>query len=162
LIRSYVLAIAIVLLSSATSSAQLPLRSTQFDAARPALQPVAQIPVSEGRMILGGLLGGAIGFFGGGFAGALINDDQDGEDELEVVEGFAVGAVIGETLLLPLGVNIANYRQGSYSLSLLAATAITAVGLAFATSGEDELEFLIPVPVLQLISSVMIEKRTTK
>ena len=113
-------------------------------------------------MILGGLLGGAVGFFGGGFAGALINDDEDSEDELEAVEGFAVGAVIGETLLLPLGVNIANYRQGSYGLSLLAATAITAVGLAFATSGEDELEYLIPVPVLQLISSVIIEKRTTK
>jgi hypothetical protein len=126
-----------------------------------AANSVAEQPVSDGRMILGGLLGGAIGFFGGGFAGAVINDTDDSEDDLAALAGFALGAVIGETLTLPLGVHVANRRQGNYGLSLLASAAITGVGIALATSGDDRLEYLIPVPVLQLFSSILIEKRTS-
>lgn len=155
-----ILALAFVALSSSAAVAQAPLRNLQLDAPSP-IHSALQRPAPDPQMILGGLLGGVIGFFGGGITGALINDTDDSEDDLAALAGFALGAVIGETLTLPLGVHLANHRQGSYGFSLLASAAITGVGIAIATSGEDRLEYLIPVPVLQLVSSILIEKSTS-
>ena len=160
--RSGVVALVFAAFSSTIAYSQAPLRSAQFDAPLSAPQPLTQRPAPPAQLILGGLLGGALGFFGGGLAGALLNEPESSEDDLAVIEGFAIGAVIGETVTLPLGVHIANRRQGNYGYSLLAAAGLTAVGLAFATSGEDHLEYLFPVPVLQLISSVLIERNTTR
>lgn len=157
----FILAIVFVALTSGSALGQAPLRATHLDSP-PALQLAAQQPTAEYRMILGGLVGGALGFFVGGFAGALINSDDSGDDLAGALQGFALGATIGETITLPLGVHLANHRQGNYGLSLLAAAAITGVGIAIATSGEDQLEYLIPVPALQLVSSILIEKRTTR
>jgi hypothetical protein len=156
------LAFVLVALTGTSVFAQTPLRATHFDVARPARQFPAQEPTADYRMILGGLVGGAVGFFLGGIAGAMINDTDDTEDDLAALAGFALGATIGETIALPLGVHIANHGQGNYVLSLLASAGITGVGVAIATSGEDRLEYLIPVPLLQLWSSIVIEKKTTK
>ena len=158
----FILASVFVVVTCSPALGQIPLRTTYFDTALPAVQTTAQQPTAEYRMILGGLVGGAVGFFVGGFAGALINDTDDSEDDLAALAGFALGATVGETIALPLGVHLANHRQGNYGFSLLAAAAITGVGIAIATSGEDQLEYLIPVPALQLVSSILIEKRTTR
>jgi hypothetical protein len=120
----------------------------------------AQTPTaSTGSMVLGGLLLGAAGFFGGGYLGAIIAD-RSSDLEFAALTGFVVGAVIGETAGLPLGVHLANKRRGEYAPSLLVSAGIAAVGLALASSDDDNLEFLIPVPIAQLIASIAIERRT--
>lgn len=120
----------------------------------------AQTPTaSTGSMVLGGLALGAAGFFGGGYLGAILAD-RSSDLEFAALTGFAVGAVIGETIGLPLGVHLANKGRGEYAPSLLVSAGIAAVGLALASSGDDHLEYLIPVPIIQLIASIAIERRT--
>lgn len=120
----------------------------------------AQTPTaSTGSMMLGGLALGAAGFFGGGYLGAIIAD-RSSDLEFAALTGFVVGAVIGETIGLPLGVHLANKGRGEYAPALLVSAGIAAVGLALAASGDDHLEFLVPVPIAQLIGSIAIERRT--
>lgn len=160
--RSLSLLISGLLLSAPAAHAQAPLRSTRFETPALRTQLTVQQPVSNGRMALGGLAMGAIGFFGGGFAGALLfQSEEDDPDGLDALERFAIGAVIGETALLPLGVHIANKRQGNLFPAILASAAITGASLAIATSGEDQIELLIPVPLVQLVASIAIERATT-
>jgi hypothetical protein len=111
----------------------------------------------------GGLLGGAAGFFGGGFLGAVIACDQDdaADEGFCAIGGFVVGASIGESALIPLGVHVANGRRGSYGLSLLASAAIAGVGLAAAIP-QGEGAWLIPVPLAQIASSIAIERATAR
>ena len=111
----------------------------------------------------GGLLGGAAGFFGGGFLGAVIACDQDdtADEGFCAIGGFVVGASIGESALIPLGVHLANGRRGNYGLSLLASAAIAGVGLAVAIP-QGEGAWLIPVPLAQIASSIAIERATAK
>lgn len=111
----------------------------------------------------GGLLGGAAGFFGGGFLGAVIACDQDdaADEGFCAIGGFVVGASIGESALIPLGVHLANGRRGNYGLSLLASAAIAGVGLAVAIP-QGEGAWLIPVPIAQIASSIAIERATAK
>jgi hypothetical protein len=116
-------------------------------------------------MIFGGLVGGAIGFFAFGFAGALIADSQadDGSDGFEALGGFVVGAVVGESVMLPLGVHVANRRRGDYALELLASAAIAGVGVGLTAAMEDMgIVFLPAIPIAQLATSIAIERRATR
>jgi hypothetical protein len=162
--RRCALAILVLLLVTGNSGfAQGPRRSAAFDQPLAALPSrTQQQPARVGNLILGGLIGGAVGFFAGGFAGAVLNDRDDDPDELDALAGFVVGAIVGETVTLPLGVHLANKRRGNFGQSLLASAAATAVGLFIATRGEDHPEAVIPIPIIQLGASVIIEQKTTR
>ena len=71
------------------------------------------------------------------------------------------GAVIGEATLLPLGVHLANHRRGNYGLSLLASAALGAAGVLAVEVANDGWP-LIPIPIAQLISSILIERATSR
>jgi len=161
--RISALVVCVLLLSGSAAHAQAPYRSTSFEIAALRTPLTVPQPVANGRMAIGGLALGAIGFFGGGFAGALLFQSEDDDpDGLDALERFAVGAVIGETALLPFGVHLANKRQGNLLPALLASAAITGASLAIATSGEDQIEVLIPVPIIQLVAAIVIERATTR
>ena len=162
--RRALLLLAILLLTVNSAFAQGPLRNAHFDQSIAALPTIAQQqPAPVSNLILGGLIGGAVGFFAGGYAGAILNDSDNGDpDELDALTGFVVGAIIGETVTLPLGVHLANKRRGNFGQSLLASAAATAVGLFIATRGEDHPEAVIPFTIVQLGASVIIEQKTTR
>jgi len=109
-------------------------------------------------LVAGGLLGGAVGVFTGAAVGGKATED-DCEDCALV--GVVYGGVAGGSALLPLGVHIANGRRGSYARSLLASLAIGGAGLGAAlATGEGGIMFV--VPVLQLVSSILIERGTSR
>jgi hypothetical protein len=107
-------------------------------------------------LVLGGVAGAAVGMLVGGVAGVK---SYEGHCEDCFLPGLFYGAAAGGSAALPLGVHVANGRRGSYGTSLLASLAIggAGVGLAAAT---DEYGVLLAVPVVQLVSAVLIERRT--
>lgn len=109
-------------------------------------------------LVVGGIVGGAVGVFGGGLIGALLtgNDCEDC-----AIYGAVYGGAAGGSALLPLGVHVANRERGNLGLSLLSSLAIGGVGLAIALEA-NEAAVLIPVPVLQIVSSILIERATEK
>jgi hypothetical protein len=109
-------------------------------------------------LLAGGLLGGAVGVFTGAVVGGKATED-DCEDC--VLEGVVYGGVAGGSALLPLGVHIANGRRGGYAKSLLASLAIGGAGLGAALAA-NEGGVLVVVPVLQLVSSILIERGTSR
>lgn len=124
----------------------------------------ARAPASTIRLVLGGAAGALYGLYLGGYAGAHI--DRWGERaghwdpcyECWLTTRVVVGGLIGETLLLPLGVHLANGRRGSYRESALSSLLVAAIGLgaAFPTSGAA----LIAVPLVQLHTSIRDERNT--
>lgn len=109
-----------------------------------------------------GLLASAIGFFAGGFIGAEI--DQAGSNGYEEWDGLycvVVGASIGETLLLPVGVHLANSWRGNLPLSLLASVSIVGAGIFVATATEEPY-VLLSIPILQLTACTAIERSTSR
>jgi hypothetical protein len=118
---------------------------------------------SSPALALGGLLGGAVGFVGGFYAGALMADGDDGDD-LDFLSGGVAGATIGEGLLLPLGVHVANGQRGSYLHSAAASLGIAAAGLlaleALHYDPPGAPIVLVAVPVAQLAASIAIERAT--
>ena len=109
-----------------------------------------------------GLLAGAIGFFGGGFAGYGIDKmSSDYYDEWDGLWGFVIGAPIGESLLLPVGVHLANGRRGNLPLAVLASVGIAGTGIAMAAS-TGEAKILVAIPIAQLIACTAIERSTSR
>ncbi len=75
------------------------------------------------------------------------------------INGFVVGAPIGESLLLPVGVHLANGRRGNLPLSLLASVGIAGAGIFAAVTAEDPY-VLLSIPILQLAACTAIERST--
>lgn len=112
--------------------------------------------------VAAGLLAGAIGFFGGGFVGASIDKaSSSGYEEWDGLVGFVIGAPIGESLLLPVGVHLANGRRGNLPLSVLASLGITGAGIAMAAS-TGEAKILVAIPIAQLLACTAIERSTSR
>ena len=70
------------------------------------------------------------------------------------------GAIIGDSILMPVGVQLTSWRRGSFPLflsTLLAVGVIAVLGLiaAFATGLGG---FIIAIPVLQLIGCIAIHR----
>jgi hypothetical protein len=112
---------------------------------------------SPAVLALGGVLGGAAGAFAGGMIGAKATDTCE---DCAIV-GLAYGFVAGGSAGLPLGVHLANHRRGNYGLSLVASLAIAAAGFGTTLATRDA-RILIAVPVLQLVSSIAIERATSR
>ncbi len=106
---------------------------------------------------IGGLVGAAAGFVGGGLIGAALarNDRGDGWAELG---GFLMGAVIGEVSLTPVGVHIGNKRQGSLALDFLTSAVTGIGGLIMASQLSYAQSLLVLVPVVQISATVAVER----
>src|SRR3569833_2204291 len=54
--------------------------------------------VGTARLVAGGLAGGVVGFFAGGYTGAKIADSPDDYEGFDTLIGAVLGASIGESL----------------------------------------------------------------
>lgn len=157
------LALVILLVSAlpALANAQAPVRIDRF--AQTSVQSSgASVPV----MVLAGLAAGGIGMFVGGYTGALITDDRNNYDDVDFLPGLIWGATLGESLMLPVGVHLANRRQGKLIPALLASAAIGLGGVALAIAAQDRTPvppiILGLTPIAQLTASIAIERATAR
>lgn len=112
------------------------------------------------RMAVAGLAGGAIGFLGGALIGSQLGLEY-GEGEFSDVEGVLLTGMFGESILLPLGVHIANQRRGKYMRNALVSASVAAAGLLM-TEATGEPVFLFAVPIVQLGAAIRIEAGTRR
>lgn len=109
--------------------------------------------------VIGGILGGGVGFVAGALvAGAIANEECDVEDLGCLIWSLFVGAEIGEAALLPVGVHIGGGRRGDFVLELVTAAGIGALGLGMTAAVNDPAP-LVVVPVLQVLVATVIETR---
>lgn len=127
--------------------------------------PAPSRPAPTVQLVLGGIAGGALGLYAGAHAGYAVEGIGVRADLWErsseyAPTGLLLGAIVGETLLLPLGVHLVNGRQGKYWSSALLSGGVTAVGLLLAlpTAGIS----LLVIPVGQLYTSVRNERATAQ
>ena len=103
-------------------------------------------------LVGGGIVGGAAGLVGGYLA-----TPEAWRGSEYAPTGAIIGAVLGEALLLPLGVHLANEGRGDYRRSALISVGIAGAGLLLAvpTLGIS----LLAVPPIQLFQSIQAERR---
>ena len=110
-------------------------------------------------LALGGLGAATVGTFAGAVIGSRLTTRYPCENC--GLEGLVYGGVAGGSALLPLGVHLANGRRGNYGTSLLTSLGIGAAGLAVAVASQEG-AVMLTVPVLQLVSSIAIERATAR
>ena len=97
----------------------------------------------------------------GALVGGLIGMEIDPDEDLDRAEGAVVGGVVGTSLAIPGAVHLANGSRGNLGRSMLVSIL---VGGALLGAGwaADSGELVIAAPIAQLISSVLIERNTTR
>jgi hypothetical protein len=119
---------------------------------------------SDAKMAAYGLLTGAAGLLVGGLVGAALSGERgDADSWVDALEGAVVGSTIGESLMLPVGVHLANDRSGDLLWSMPASLAIGVTGAVLArnfSSKKKTLPILILTPIAQLAASIAIERHT--
>ena len=120
------------------------------------LESIDRKQVSMVGPIWGGLLGATVGLFGGAFLGSA----SFGQRGYDAVGGAIVGAIIGEVLVMPLGVHYGNNRQGKFGLDLLSSAAVAGAGLLMMNTLSADESFLLLLPVLQIGATVAVERAT--
>lgn len=133
-------------------SASLPAGSARAE------QESGSIPAMVGA----GLAGGAVGAVAGFYLGALMADGDGGD--LDFLSGAVAGAAVGEGLLLPYGVHLANRGGGSYLTSALVSLGLAAAGLLALEAVHYDPPgapiVLVAVPVAQIAAAIAIERAT--
>lgn len=131
-------------------------RAPTTDAAR-SIPTMARTPdTNTGGMVFGGLLLGA----GGLVAGALLGNQLQRYPCEDCIEGAFYGALVGESLAIPLGVHLGDRGHGNAGTALAASLGIGALGLG-AAAATHEWSLLLAIPVAQLVTSIAIERHTT-
>lgn len=105
--------------------------------------------------IIGGVLGGTLGFFAGGLIGA---NAADSDEELAALGGFVLGATIGETIVMPLGVHIGNKGRRNLLADLLTSVGVVATGIVLANMTDGHGAVLPLTVVLQIGATVAVER----
>lgn len=132
-------------LPGAAASAQAPDALGQPAAAAAYVRLTRQAPAD--RRVLYGVIGSAAGIVAGAFAGdALLNDP----------DGYITGAVIGTSVLLPLGVRWGAGRGGVSVPTTIVALVVGAAGTILANEARNPVPAMV-VPPLQLVISVALE-----
>jgi hypothetical protein len=119
---------------------------------------------STEKMVAYGLIYGALAFVGGGLLGAALSAEHDEHDLLfEKLEPAFIGGTIAESLLLPVGVHVANGERGQLALSMPASFALGVGGGLMARklerSGRSNWAVLV-TPIAQLAAAIAIERAT--
>ena len=147
----------VLLLMPAALQAQVPQYNVQF-------QAIEFETGSNAKMAAYGLLTGAAGFLVGGLVGAALSGEPNQTDSwVESLQGAMVGGTMTESLMLPVGVHLANDRRGDLLLSMPASFLIGAagafVGRRFESTGRAW-PVLVLTPIAQLVASIAIERNT--
>lgn len=121
----------------------------------------ASMPKDGLTLGFAGLVGAVGGIAVGGLVGSQIASCNEFDDEFCGLAGGVAGAAIASTFTIPLAVHLANQSRGSYGYSLAASGLIAGVGWALAYAGDEAAPILL-APLVQIISSVIIERRTTR
>ncbi len=113
------------------------------------------------RPIVGALLAGGLGVIGGAFVGGSSSGAQNCDEEMCGLEYLFWGAVVGETIMMPLGAHLGNGRRGSLGLDLLASIGVAGagLGLTYATGFGN---IFVLTAILQVVTTVAIEIKTGK
>jgi hypothetical protein len=129
----------------------------------PALQESGR-HVSDATLALGGIVGGGAGIIGGALLGYGLETGVAGcgrNDEWCGFIGTAFGAMIGEAVMLPLGVHLANRARGSYAPGLGMSLVVGLAGLTLAGATGGATPLMVPaIPIAQLLTSIAVERRT--
>jgi hypothetical protein len=128
----------------------------------PALQESGRY-VSDATLALGGIVGGGAGLIGGGLLGYGLETGVAGceGDEWCGFAGTVFGAMIGEAVMLPLGVHLANRSRGSYAPGLGMSLVVGLAGLTLAGATGGAAPLMVPaIPIAQLLTSIAVERRT--
>ncbi len=135
------------------------LLSPEAIPAQEALAPVpdSSMAKSQGTLALAGLGGMAVGALVGSLIGIEIDDGED----LDTAEGAVVGGLAGTSLAIPAAVHLANGSRGNLGRSMLVSVLLGGALLG-AGWAADSGELVIAAPFAQLISSVIIERNTSK
>lgn len=110
-------------------------------------------------LAFGGAMGGIGGLLAGGFIGARIELAGGCDGEWCGFSGALLGAAIGSSVMIPLGVHLANDGRGDLGHAVAASGVALAGGVALALLTQDEKPVLL-IPLAQIIGSVAIERRT--
>jgi hypothetical protein len=150
-------AVLLLFLGAGSAHAQGPRYTVQF-------QAIDWETGSTEKMAAYGLLTGAAGFLVGGLVGAALSGDRDDADSwVEALEGAVIGGTVGESLMLPVGVHLANDRRGDLLWSMPASLAIGVAGAAIGRRLESTGKawpIIILTPLAQLAASIAIERNT--
>jgi hypothetical protein len=146
------------LLMPALVHAQVPRRSVVF-------QAIEFETGSTEKMAAYGLITGVAGFLVGGLLGAALSgEQQDTESWVEKLEGAFVGGTLTESLMLPVGVHLANDRRGDLLWSMPASLAIGTTGALIGRRLEHTgraWPIIVLTPIAQLAASIAIERHTS-
>lgn len=114
---------------------------------------------------LAGVAGAAVGTLGGAFLGYQLQRNAGGEyGGGDGSNGLLIGWIVGSALTTPVSVHRANGEQGSLSSAYRSAALIAGAGVAgLLVLGAPEIAFvLVGAPVAQVISAVLIERRSAR
>ncbi len=135
------------------------LAGTRIAATSPATEPRdlpsqrldrAPTDPSVGAMIVGGVLGSALGLFGGGMIGYAMKSCAPDEWFCGLGEA-AIGASIGELIMMPYGVHVAS-GHSSYGTKFVMSFLTAGVGVALApATGGVSLLAAIPLQVASVV-----------
>lgn len=129
----------------------------------PARFPASSGPRSTGRLIAGGVLGAAIGT-GAALLAYSALDRQDpclaSDCDSDLGSGL-VAVTAGITLMIPLGVHLADARRGSFLKDLLVDAGVAAIGWAGAALADDG-RWLLLIPPTQITAAVITERSTAQ
>jgi hypothetical protein len=129
-----------------------------------------------GRVLAGGLLGGAAGLLVGGVTGLYVGgnrcNDPGNPDSCHLIDGLLIGAAVGFTLGTPSGAHVFGRRRGSLGWSLVASAALGLAGAALLNAADQRPPggarnallgtVVIGIPLLQVVSATIIETRTAR
>jgi hypothetical protein len=118
-------------------------------------------PQSVGRVGLGAVIGAAVGVVAVGVIGYHLDRATECDDDFCGIDGILVGGSLGSTTLAPLGAHLANDRRGRLVPSLLAAAAGTGAVWLVAAASDDE-EIILAVPFVNILTSVIVERATSR
>jgi hypothetical protein len=119
----------------------------------PAVFPIVR---PQAVLLVGGLVSGTAGFLGGAYAGDRVSGCTPG-----CTDKASLGANIGMTLLIPVGIHLASGGEGSLRNSLLASAGVSVLGaLASRHVGKPDVLHMV-LPVAQ-ITAVIVTRRIWK
>jgi hypothetical protein len=112
-------------------------------------------------LAFGGAMGGLTGLMAGGFLGARIELAGGCSGEWCGFSGALLGAAIGSSIMIPVGVHLANDGRGDLSQSVAVSGFALAGGVALALLTQEEKPLLL-IPLAQIIGSIAMERRTSR
>ena len=138
------------------------LYAAPADTAAPTLAYVPRDTLADLRQpaigwpLFGGLAGGVAGTYGGLLVGVALDPNAD-----DITTEMVAGLLVGEMLLLPVGVHLGNARKGSF-LADLGVSVVIGTTAILLTSGTDSGVPLVVGAIAQYGAVVAVERSTAK